>query len=490
MSKAVHSAYLIAANAAATAIQFVSVPLLLRWIGKPAYGVYLYVAVVAVYVGVATPGLYNAAQKLLTERFAVGDEEGAWRIQQNQLAMALAFALLSACVLVLLGAVLRLDGVDRRTMLGMFGLYACSFVLAFLSGALVPVLSAKEMFRSVAIRQSIEPLASAVVALAMAYWLCTPIAVVAGGLIGSLTGFAWNLLTLRRAFPGFRFRPKYDRDAARELWTIAVRGWPQAIVLAVSGSADRMLLPAAGLGSSAIADYTIPYRLPETLNRLFLPAQATAVPELTRQNAIGPDGFAEKLHRYGLQAMLLATALILVPCGFGGPFLALWLGNQAPREGAQIVLAIGLYFALNYYYNLLVKAFVAQGRMHLAVPFSLFNAVATLALTVPLGRMYGIQGVAWMNAGINAVQFGFFLAYLKRTAAPAFPLAEHIRRCLTLLLGGAAVSLAAFEWCRTSWAVSHPFLALAAGAALSVAFLALGIVLRLAERPEWPHRRP
>ncbi len=490
MSKVANSAYLIAANAAATAIQFVSVPLLLRWIGKPAYGVYLYVAVVAVYVGVATPGLYNAAQKLLTERFAAGDEEGAWRIQQTQLAMALAFAALSAVAFFALGLILRLDGVDRRTLVWMFAIYACTYALALVNGALVAVLSAREMFRSVAVRQSMEPLAGAIVAVTLAAIVRTPIAVVAGGLIGSLTGFALNALTLRRSFPGFRLRPKFDRAAAREIWAISVRGWPQAVVLAVSGSADRMLLPAAGLGSAAIADYTIPYRLPETLNRLLSPALATVVPELTRQNATDPRGFAEKLHRYGLQSMLLASALILVPSGFGGPFLALWLGDQAPREGAAIVLAIGFYFALNYYYNLMAKAFVAQGRMHLVVPFSLFNAVATLALTVPVARAHGIQGVAWMNAAINLAQFGVFLVYVRRTVAPGFPLAQHLRRCLPLLAGGAALAVGAHVWCRTPWAARHPVAALGLGAALSLAFLASGIALRLADKPEWRRSRP
>jgi len=490
LSKVANSAYLIAANAAATAIQFVSVPLLLRWIGKPAYGVYLYVAVVAVYVGVATPGLYNAAQKLLTERFAAGDEEGAWRVQQTQLAMALAFAAVSALAFLALGLVLRLDGVDRPTLVWMFALYACAYALALVNGALVAVLSAREMFRSVAIRQSLEPLAGAAVALALAYFVRTPIAVVAGGLIGSMTGFALNALTLRRSFPRFRLRPRFDRSAASEIWAISLRGWPQAIVLAVAGSADRMLLPAAGLGSASIADYTIPYRLPETLNRLLSPALATVVPELTRQNAAGPRGFAEKLHRYGLQSMLLASALILVPSGFGGPFLRLWLGDQAPREGAAIVLAIGFYFALNYYYNLMVKAFVAQGRMHLAVPFSLFNAVATLALTVPVARAYGIQGVAWMNAAINLAQFGAFLVYLRRTVAPGFPLAEHLRRCLPLLLAGAGLAWGAHLWCSTPWAGRHPLAALAVGAGLSLAFLASGIALRLADKPEWRRSRP
>jgi O-antigen/teichoic acid export membrane protein len=337
LSKVANSTYLIAANALATAIQFVSVPLLLRWIGKPAYGVYLYVAVVAVYVGVATPNLYNAAQKLLTERFSAGDEEGAWRLQQTQLALALLFALLSGGLFSVLGCLLHLAGADRRTLFTMFALYSGVYALALVNGSLVAVLASRELFRSVAIRQSLEPLASAAAALGLGYWLRTPVAVVAGSLCGSLIGFTLNVVTLKRSFPGFRLRPLLDRSAAAELWRIAVRGWPQTIVLAVSGSADRMLLPAAGLGPTAIADYAIPYRLPETLNRLLSPALATVVPELTRLNASDPRRFAPKLHRYGLQSLLLGCALILVPSGFAGPFLKLWLGDQAPREGATIV---------------------------------------------------------------------------------------------------------------------------------------------------------
>ncbi|MCX7800904.1 MAG: oligosaccharide flippase family protein [Fimbriimonadales bacterium] len=490
MSKAANSAYLIAANAAATAIQFVSVPLLLRWIGKPAYGVYLYVAVVAVYVGVATPGLYNAAQKLLTERFSAGDEEGAWRVQQTQLALALLFALGSACAFVFLGSFLRLEGVDRGTMVAMFSLYAGVHALALVNGSLVAVLASLEMFRSVAVRQSLEPLASAAAALALAFWLRTPVAVVAGSLGGSALGFALNLLTLRRVFPQFRLRPQWDRGAARELWVVAARGWPQAVVLAVSGGADRMLLPAAGLGTAAVADYAIPYRLPETLNRLLSPALATVVPELTRLHATDPHRFADKLHRYGLQSLLLGCALILVPSGFGGPLLRLWLGDQAPAEGAAIVLWIGVYFTLNYYYNLMAKALVAQGRMHLALPFSMFNALATLALTVPMAKAFGIVGLAWMNACINAAQFGVFLGWIRRRVAPEFPVGAHLRRSIPMVAAALASSLAGFALCDTPWAGTHPLAALAVGAAASVGFLGLGLALRLADQPDWGRSSP
>lgn len=434
VSKLRSSAYLIAANVLAVAIQFFSVPFFMRWFGLDGYGAYLYVVSIWGYVALACPDFATGAQKRITENMATNRRDLAKAIYQAQSAGVLSNAFLAIALGLVFGFVFRLPGkgVPNFPIMGAFFLAGLGFAFRAVSGAANALLAATERFGAMAIRQSIETLVAAVASILLAFLMRSPVAILLGGAVGAAAGLATNLVILRSVRAEFPLLPKVDWRILRDLLLLHFKALPHGIVNQMASGLDRLLLPFAGCSYAVITNYTVGYRLPEQLAGLLAPAIDTIVPDLTRQSATDRSGFAKALDRYGLQALMFSAAFILVPCGWGGPFLRLWLGKLAPAGGALVVLLIGFYFCLNFYFSTLTRAFRATGEMHFVVPFSGLNAIGTLLLTVPAARWAGIVGVAAMNAAINGVQIVPFAFYM-RLAARLFPSGLHALRALCIV---------------------------------------------------------
>jgi O-antigen/teichoic acid export membrane protein len=411
----------------------------------------------------------------MTESLANDDPDAANSVYQTLIAGVLANALL-ACVLgFIFGLIFHLPGGGATgfPIMAAFLLAAAGFAFRVVSGAIDALLRATERFAAMAARQSVETLTAAVAAFAFGYWTRSPAAILLGAALGAAVGLVGNLLILRRSGGGFATRPRVDRRILWDLFLLNLKGLLHSFVNQAAGGLDRILLPMSGLSIVAVKNYALPYRLPETLSNLIAPAIDTTVPELTRQSATSQEGFAKSLDRYGLQALMVATALILVPSGWGGPFLRLWLGKMAPHEGGLVVLFIGFYFCLNFYLSTLTRAFRATGEMHFVVPFSGLNAVATLVFTIPAARYAGIVGVAAMNAAINGVQVVPFAYFLRLAASRSFPAGAHTLKALGVLALGSSAAVGCYFLSLTPVFVARPWLCLPA------APLAAGLMMLL-----------
>ena len=462
MSKLRSSAYLIAANLLTPIIGFVSVPFFLRWFGEAGYAGYLYVVAVWGYVSLICPDYATGAQKRITEALAGDAEHAAKAVYQALIAGVLANAACAFALGLLFGFIFHLPGGGAAgfPIMAAFLLCAGGYAFRAVSGAIDALLRATERFGAMAARQSVETLTAAVAAFAFAYVTRSPAAILLGGAVGAGVGLAGNLLILRHTRSRFVTKPRVDRRILGDLFLLNLKALPHAMVNQAAGGLDRLLLPFGGLSITAVKNYALPYRLPETLSNLIAPAIDTTVPELTRQSASGHEGFGRSIDRYGLQSLVCGAALILVPSGWGAPFLKLWLNRMAPHEGGLVVLLIGFYFCLNFYFSTLTRAFRATGEMHYVVPFSGLNAIGTLALTIPAAHLAGIVGVAAMNAAINGVQVVPFAFFLRRAAARSFPAGSHVLKALGILTFGSAGAFGCYCLTLTPFVVARPWLCL------------------------------
>ncbi|MFY9233984.1 MAG: oligosaccharide flippase family protein [Fimbriimonadaceae bacterium] len=457
------------------------------WIGPDEWGLFIFLQVISLYVGLIDVDLSNGAIKRMTEAFALGDREGAWRVQRCQFGAHIALAGIGFLAFLLLSTVLPLPqtALPIEQAGWLFFLTGTNFVINALSAAMGPPFVAGEKFAAMAIRDSIQRVLAMAVAVWAAYTYGTLFAYLLAWNVAALFGFVLNFITLKISFHDFRLAPAWDRSIMKDLFTIGVRGYVHRIGSVLANSVHLPLMAYAGNAATA-ARYQLAGRIPEALMSVVSPGMQTVVPHLTREAADDPQAFAKSVERYSLIALGAGIALILVPAGFGKAFLDLWArGNPALSASASLVLVLlGGYFTLELFYMMLTRAFHALGTPHYAAPFTLFNAAATLVLTVPVVLNLGIAGVAAQNLAVGLVMLVPMVLVVKKRAASELDVSRHVFRAVASLALGAAISVAAFWLVRTPVLEGRPWLALALVPLFSAC--AFGLLVRLGLVP-MPH---
>ncbi len=478
MSKARNSAYLVAANVLTLMVQLFTIPLLIRWLGAPAYGGYVWLFNVANFVLLASPNVLQASQKRITEAFAAGNSALAWQIQQTQLAVCSAVAVVGGLGFVVLGPLIKSPDValESSTLAKMFAMAGVAYFFNLMNASLVSVLAALERFRQLAIRQSVERVVGVLTSLGLAYVYRSPVGIFAGLAFGGCVGFIYNIITLKRDQREFALRPRFDRVIANDLFGLFFKGYPHRLLNGLGSSADRMVMPYGGVSLSQVADYGVAYRIPEAINGLLIPVTDTVVPDLTRKASSNLRHFAESLNRQSLTCLALSACFILVPCSFGGPLLPLLL-HKYPENGNLAMYFIAFYFVFQFYFAMLSKPFYALGNLQYLAPFSGFNAVATICLTIPAYHWMGIAGVALMNAAISAVQFIPYVFQVRRRATEFFDVGAHLRKAFSILGVSVTVSCAGLYVSSSGGAHQNPVLMLLI--APLFAFATFGLTIRM-----------
>jgi hypothetical protein len=143
---------------------------------------------------------------------------------------------------------------------------------------------------------------------------------------------------------------------------------------------------------------------------------------------------------------MAGLGLIFVPCAFAWPLLQLWLGEKATPAMAWVMVAIGLYRALETFFSSIALSMIAHGSPQRVFPFTLYNASALLLLMWPVAVAFGIVGVAVLRAAVHLAQFVPLMAFSRSWIAPEINLKRWLGRSLgalaaALVLAGTAVAL-------------------------------------------------
>lgn len=479
-----NSVWIVSVNIFVRVTQLLTIRFIYGWLGESSYSIYVLVMAFVGYATLLEPSVLYGVQKRLVERYLANDHEGAQRVQEAQATIVLVTTGFGTAALLALGLFYQIPGatVSRGGTWALFAAGAIIFVSAQVNQLLVPILSAREMFRSLSLRQASETVASAVVGMALAYWFRSPLGVLIGTAGGSMVSVVVNICSLKRAGHPYHIVPRRHRAELKDLLNYARLGYPHRIFGGASNSADRVLYSYSGRPLEDISRYAIAYRVPESMQMIFVFAADALVPRLTRDLNDSPEAAANALDKLGRLMLATGVAFVLVPGCFGSALLRVWLGN-VPRAAPEAMAFLSAYFALQMYMAAMTKIFYASGRLHRAAVFTGYNAALTLALTIPMARWGGIVGVALMNAGIALTQFIPYAFWIKRDCVPSFDALRHTRATSIILLIGSLVGYGSYQLCDLTYVADRPLLGifLALVAALITGAIILG--LRLAEIP-------
>jgi hypothetical protein len=186
---------------------------------------------------------------------------------------------------------------------------------------------------------------------------------------------------------------------------------------------------------------------------------------------------------------MVGCGLIFLPCAFASPLLQLWLGNKFVPEMAWVMLAVGLYRTLETFYSSLALSMIAHGSPKRVLPFTLYNAVALIALMWPVAVAFGIVGVAVLRVAVHLAQFVPLMVMVRKWIAPEINLRHWLVRALATVGVAAVLAAIAVTLWGTPLVERQPWVALLLAPLFSAAYFVTVDRLGVANVPEGIKKR-
>ena len=474
MSRTRHTVFLSAARIVGIAVQIVSVPIVLDAIGLAKYGACLFLIALTRWVGLIDLGFLDGSQRRMTLAFDAGDEAKGFSVWNTYRATLLAYAAIGLGVMALLALFVHIPdegaGVEWHWL---FAIAGAVFAAQYLFQGVSVYFNSRRQFPRLAVANGAQSLLSGLLALGLTVHYRTPQAYLAGFAIGNFVVACYNLGTIARQARGSKGL-FFDREVFGYTLKFGLKLYPTRIATVMTQTFDRIIITNV-LGTQALTPYGVASRMPEAAQEA-LPINYPLMPDLTRAHAEGEASFAKSVDKDTRIALMVGCGLILVPCAFADPVLRLWLHDKFSPDMPWIMLAIGLYRALEMFYSSLALAMIAHGSPQRVLPFTLYNAAMLLLFVGPVAKFEGIVGVAALRVAIHVLQFAPLVVFTRRWIAPEIPLG----RWLGGLLGTVGLAAAVAAGCVALWGT--PLLTRHAWAALLIAPVAMSVFFFTVDR--------
>ena len=378
-------------------VGFFMLPFLVGMLGNYWYGVYYATVGLVTNFYLMDFGFANATMRETAIGLAKSDDEAVNRTINTAFRIYLGLGLIVAVSVGVLATLAPLVlGTDAnvgtiRIVLLIIGL---DLTLTFPSKALAGIVMSKLRYDLLLVLDMFTFLVSTVANI----WVLTRgYGVIAMALVALGAGQLHNVLYVmlaRHLFPAMAFAwNRFDRATGRALASYSV--WAFLIQLAnqLRFRVDS-LTTGALFGGEAITRYSIGARLVEYAQSPLVLVSNTAMPALARLHATEEHGKLSEVVLFLLRLHLLiaiyAAGLVIV---LGYPFIVRWVGlEHGPSHQIASVLAIGFMTEL-FLMPLTNSLFASAKHKSLAIA-NVTEAVVNIGLSIVLGRLYGLLGVA------------------------------------------------------------------------------------------------
>jgi O-antigen/teichoic acid export membrane protein len=402
-------------------VAFICIPVVVRLLGAPRFGVLSLAWIVLSYFGVFDLGLGRAATRFAAEALSRGNTDAVPHIAQTAILMQGLLGVAGAVVLVALAPVLVSHVLKippdlvSETRLALYEL-AAAVPVVLVSGSLRGVLEAARRFdvvNAIKLPANSANFLLPLLGAALGWHLPGIVALlVAGRAITMLALFAACV----RQFPAVLHPARIERARARSLLTFG--GWVtvSSVVSPILVYIDRVAVGAL-LSMAAVTYYTAPY---EMVTRLWIiPTSLVA--------ALFPifSGFADRLDAMAVERLVLRSLkLLLLSVGpivilvytFAPDVLRLWLGREFSEQGtvALRILAIGVL--VNSLAQVPYSLIQGLGRPDLTAKFHLMELPLQVLLAWACVDLWGIAGAALAWSARIAVDAALLFAAASRLA--------------------------------------------------------------------------
>lgn len=382
----------------AMVLAIVVTPILVRGLGKEAYGTWTLVTSSVLYYSILQFGLARAAVKFVAEAHAAGDLPRARRtISTSFIALsgpASLLIVLSPGLALLFTAIFDLPDAYKHAAMLLVVLSTVDFAIGMPCDSFGAALVGLQRY------DLLNATATAVALLQATSWAI--IVAFDGGLIAlgvatitfSLAGNLARYLMVRKLLREIPIRPStFDRRLVRPL--LSMSSWI-ALSEAVEIITIRIdpLVVALVSGIEAVAVYTVGQKLSAFVERLTGPALAMFFPHAAALSASGDhDAIRRTLFLGTRLAMGLTIPLAVVISVLATPALDAWVGSGF--DGAALVVVfLSLTTLVVSVPRVGIYILRGLGDVSFVAKIGVVEALVNITASVVLGRMMGIEGVA------------------------------------------------------------------------------------------------
>ena len=421
------------------AIAAVAIPVLIHHLGVERFGVLTLVWILVGYFSLFDLGIGRAVTKLLAERIALQDHEGAanlvWTAMACMLFLGACFGgVLFALAPWLTHSALKIPPTLQGEVAHSLPWLAMAVPFVTLTCGLRGMLEAQQNFAAVNALRAAFGFISYLAPLAVLPFSNSLYAIVLTLAGARIVSCVLHFMVCRRCVKGFSLHLTWDKAAFRAL--LGFGGWLTVsnIISPMMVYLDRFLIGSV-VSISAVAYYAAPF---DAVTKLWLiPAALSGVLFPAFSGALAVDDHQRTTSLY--ERSIASTFAILFPIILGIVLFApegltLWLGADFSRRSAVVlqILAIGVF--TNSLANMPYALLQASGRPDLTAKLHLVEVPCYLALLYWGVRVRGIEGaaLAW-TVRLSAEALVLFLL-LRAVLAP--------RLWITMGAGGVALLLA------------------------------------------------
>jgi O-antigen/teichoic acid export membrane protein len=386
----------------AMATGFISVPLVVGYLGEERYGMWVTMSSLVGALGPLDLGIGYGLLTILSDADGRDDRETARRAVTTSLAMLILIASIAMLVFVAAYAVIpwaRLFNVATPAAASEAGPAAAVLFTSFALGLPLGIVGLIQLaYQSNYVSSAwaiVGNLGSlAAIVLVVVSHGSLPVLVVAltwVGLIAALLNGAFLFRGRRWLTPR---RVDFDRRLVRPL--LGVGGL--FMVLQIAGLAGYQLdnfVVAQIMGAAAVPEYSIPLKLFSVAPTLLSFALTPLWPAYRESLARGDWAWISRT----LKRSLLLAAAINIPAALfftvAGPFvLHLWVGDHV-HPTTELMVGLGIWLVLNTFNGPLAMLLNGANRMAFQAVCATFMAVGNVAVSVFLVYRIGVAGAIW-----------------------------------------------------------------------------------------------
>ena len=378
-------------------VAFFMLPFLVGTLGAYWYGVYFATVGLVANFHLMDFGFANATMRQTAIYLGKGDDAGVNRIINTALRIYLTLGgivFLVTLVAIALAPIAMGHTENLETIRIILALLGLDLTLAFPVKALAGIVQARLRYDLLLVADLVTFLLNT----GGTVWVLTHgYGVIAVAEVAVATGLLHSLLFVALAkylFRGLALNWRhFDRASGRSLASYSV--WSFLIQLAnqLRFRIDA-LTTGAILGGEAITRYSIGSRLVEYAQQPLILASNTALPALAKMDAsedrVRLSEAVLFLLRCNLLLAIFAAGLVMF---VGRPFIVRWVGAQhADSHEVAVLLSVG--FMTELFLLPLTNALLASAKHRMLAIANCVEAAANLGLSIWLGHLMGLRGVA------------------------------------------------------------------------------------------------
>lgn len=399
------------------AISFVLTPLMLSYLGRSLYGVWVIVSSFIAYIQVFDFGMNVAVAKYTAEYRATNQNEKLSRLISSVFVILLGFGCLAVLISVgFLPFVPRLFDVAEEFVTPVrvaFFIMGVNIPFAFVGGVFENItygLQRVDIWRIFAAVRLLSYAFFTILLLALGLGIVGP---AIASILSTLILFPLYLFFFRRVDYGIVLRPDLlDVKTLKEVAPYSIRSFVLGITSRILYQTDSIVI-GIFLGAAKVTPYAIAYRLCFLATYFFSQISSVMFPTFSRLYALGDLSALRSLYLTITRiSIAIMTPIAIFLLFFGHSFIVLWVGPEN-WVGFNVFLMFIIMDFIHAYGTPIGLLLQGIGRNRWFTYSEMSNAGLNLLLSVVLAPRLGVPGVmlgTLVAVSLTGAWFGPLLA--------------------------------------------------------------------------------